>query len=56
MTDPTGLVISLLEKLGVVWNVVRVTPERQEAKRAGAFASAQSVNGMGMEAHSTISR
>jgi stearoyl-CoA desaturase (Delta-9 desaturase) len=33
VTDPTGLVISLLEKLGVVWNVVRVSPERQEAKR-----------------------
>jgi stearoyl-CoA desaturase (delta-9 desaturase) len=33
MTDPTGLVISLLEKLGVVWNVVRVSPERQEARR-----------------------
>ena len=40
MTDPTGLVISLLERLGVVWNVVRITPERQaaktvEARRAG---------------------
>jgi stearoyl-CoA desaturase (delta-9 desaturase) len=32
LTDPTGLVIALLEKLGVVWNVVRVSPERQEAK------------------------
>ena len=38
MTDPTGLMISLLEKLGVVWAVVRITPERQSAKllqRAG---------------------
>jgi hypothetical protein len=26
------LVIALLEKLGVVWNVVRVSPERQQAK------------------------
>jgi len=32
LADPTGLVIALLEKLGVVWNVVRVTPERQAAK------------------------
>jgi stearoyl-CoA desaturase (delta-9 desaturase) len=32
MTDPTGLIISLLEKLGVVWNVVRISPERQRAK------------------------
>jgi hypothetical protein len=24
--------ISLLERLGVVWNVVRVSPERQQAK------------------------
>ena len=34
LADPTGLVIALLEKLGVVWNVVRVTPERQRAKLA----------------------
>jgi stearoyl-CoA desaturase (delta-9 desaturase) len=33
LTDPTGLVISLLERLGVVWNVVRVSPERQQAKQ-----------------------
>ena len=26
MTDPTGLLISLLEKLGLVWNVVRISP------------------------------
>jgi stearoyl-CoA desaturase (Delta-9 desaturase) len=32
LTDPTGLVISLLEKLGIVWNVVRISPERQLAK------------------------
>ncbi len=32
LADPTGLVIALLEKLGVVWNVVRVSPERQAAK------------------------
>jgi stearoyl-CoA desaturase (delta-9 desaturase) len=32
LADPTGLLISALEKLGVVWNVVRITPERQAAK------------------------
>ena len=33
-TDPTGLLIVLLEKLGLVWNVVRISPERQAAKLA----------------------
>jgi stearoyl-CoA desaturase (delta-9 desaturase) len=32
IADPTGLLIALLEKLGLVWNVVRVSPERQAAK------------------------
>jgi stearoyl-CoA desaturase (delta-9 desaturase) len=32
LADPTGLLISILEKLGIVWNVVRVSPERQKAK------------------------
>jgi stearoyl-CoA desaturase (Delta-9 desaturase) len=32
VADPTGLLISVLEKLGIVWNVVRVSPERQRAK------------------------
>jgi stearoyl-CoA desaturase (Delta-9 desaturase) len=32
IADPTGLLIALLEKLGLVWNVVRVSPERQRAK------------------------
>jgi len=30
--DPTGIVIAVLERLGVVWNVVRVSRERQRAK------------------------
>jgi stearoyl-CoA desaturase (delta-9 desaturase) len=30
--DPTGLVIAALEKLGLVWNVVRISPERQQKK------------------------
>jgi stearoyl-CoA desaturase (delta-9 desaturase) len=32
LADPTGLVIVALEKVGIVWNVVRVSPERQAAK------------------------
>jgi stearoyl-CoA desaturase (Delta-9 desaturase) len=32
LADPTGLVIMLLEKVGLVWNVVRVSPDRQAAK------------------------
>jgi stearoyl-CoA desaturase (delta-9 desaturase) len=32
IADPTGLVIALLEKSGLVWNVVRVSPDRQAAK------------------------
>ena len=32
MADPTGLVIVLLERLGIIWNVVRVSPARQAAK------------------------
>jgi stearoyl-CoA desaturase (Delta-9 desaturase) len=32
LTDPTGLVISALERVGLIWNVVRISPERQLAK------------------------
>jgi stearoyl-CoA desaturase (delta-9 desaturase) len=32
LADPTGVLIALLEKVGLVWNVVRVSPERQAAK------------------------
>jgi stearoyl-CoA desaturase (delta-9 desaturase) len=32
--DPSALVIGALEKLGLVWDVVRVDPERQERKAA----------------------
>jgi stearoyl-CoA desaturase (Delta-9 desaturase) len=32
LTDPTGIVIWLLEKVGLIWNVVRISPERQLAK------------------------
>jgi stearoyl-CoA desaturase (delta-9 desaturase) len=40
--DPSAGVIWVLEKLGLVWNVVRITPERQAAKLAGPPASAAS--------------
>ena len=42
MADPTGLLIALLEKLGLVWNVVRVSPDRQAAKLAVAAKDAAS--------------
>jgi len=32
LTDPTGMLIWVLEKLGLVWNVVRISPQRQQAK------------------------
>ena len=33
--DPSAWVISALERFGLVWNVVRIAPERQRAKLAG---------------------
>jgi stearoyl-CoA desaturase (delta-9 desaturase) len=35
--DPSALVIRALERLGLVWDVVRITPERQ-AMKASALA------------------
>jgi stearoyl-CoA desaturase (delta-9 desaturase) len=32
--DPSGIVIRLLERLGLIWDVVRISPERQQASRA----------------------
>ena len=32
--DPSWAIIWGMEKLGLVWNVVRISPERQEAKLA----------------------
>ncbi len=32
--DPTGLVIRALRRVGLAWNVVSITPERQRAKAA----------------------
>jgi stearoyl-CoA desaturase (delta-9 desaturase) len=37
--DPSGAVIGLLQRLGLAWNVVRISPERQEAKLAVAAES-----------------
>jgi stearoyl-CoA desaturase (delta-9 desaturase) len=34
--DPGGIVIRALEKTGLAWNVVRITPERQAQKSIGA--------------------
>jgi len=34
--DPSALVIRAMERLGLAWNVVRIAPERQAAKVAGA--------------------
>jgi stearoyl-CoA desaturase (Delta-9 desaturase) len=36
--DISAMVISLLERLGLAWNVVRISPERQRQKLAGAQA------------------
>jgi stearoyl-CoA desaturase (delta-9 desaturase) len=38
--DPSGLIISAMERVGLAWNVVRITPERQRS-RALARASAR---------------
>ncbi|HZU60207.1 MAG TPA: acyl-CoA desaturase [Solirubrobacteraceae bacterium] len=43
LTDPTGLVIWMLERLGLVWNVVRISPERQAAKALRRAPSAREV-------------
>jgi stearoyl-CoA desaturase (delta-9 desaturase) len=30
--DPSGWIISLMERLGLAWNVIRISPERQRAR------------------------
>ena len=40
LADPTGLVITGLEKCGLAWNVVRISPERQAAKLIDAAQAA----------------
>jgi stearoyl-CoA desaturase (delta-9 desaturase) len=45
LSDPTGLLIVMLEKCGLIWNVVRISPERQAAKlKAAASGAAQAVS------------
>ena len=41
LTDPTGLLITLMEKLGLIWNVVRVSEEKQRAKLVDAAHGAR---------------
>jgi stearoyl-CoA desaturase (delta-9 desaturase) len=36
--DPSALLIGTLERLGLVWNVVRIAPERQQRKALGELA------------------
>jgi stearoyl-CoA desaturase (delta-9 desaturase) len=43
--DPSALIIRTLEKLGLAWKVVRIAPERQEAKLAAAKGERASVAG-----------
>jgi stearoyl-CoA desaturase (delta-9 desaturase) len=38
--DPSALIISALERLGLAWNVVRVSPERQAARRLATDTAA----------------
>jgi stearoyl-CoA desaturase (Delta-9 desaturase) len=38
--DPSGLIISTMARVGLAWNVVRITPERQRAKTLVDAASA----------------
>jgi stearoyl-CoA desaturase (delta-9 desaturase) len=32
--DPSALIIGAMEKLGLAWNVVRISPERQAQRAA----------------------
>jgi stearoyl-CoA desaturase (Delta-9 desaturase) len=38
--DPSGLIITGMQRLGLAWNVVRITPERQRAKTLAEGRSA----------------
>jgi stearoyl-CoA desaturase (delta-9 desaturase) len=37
--DPSALLIAGMERAGLAWNVIRIAPERQEAKAVGASSS-----------------
>jgi stearoyl-CoA desaturase (delta-9 desaturase) len=47
IADPTGLVIALLEKTGLVWNVVRVSPDRQAAKTLPSTRGSKTLSASG---------
>jgi stearoyl-CoA desaturase (delta-9 desaturase) len=47
LADPTGLVIMLLEKAGLVWNVVRVSPDRQAAKALPSARGSKTLHASG---------
>ena len=36
MLDPSAIVIGAMERLGLVWDVVKISQERQAAKLAAA--------------------
>jgi stearoyl-CoA desaturase (delta-9 desaturase) len=38
--DPSGLIIAMMARLGLAWDVVRITPERQRAKTVAAAGAA----------------
>jgi len=40
--DPSALVITAMERLGLAWNVVRIAPERQAARASGSRSGAVS--------------
>jgi stearoyl-CoA desaturase (delta-9 desaturase) len=56
LADPTGLLIALFEKLGLVWNVVRISPERQAAKLTSAAQSARSAASTARQAASSAAQ
>ncbi len=56
ITDPTGLLILMLEKCGLVWGVVRISPERQAAKLKAAASSAAQVASSAAQVASTAAQ
>src|SRR3954453_18842129 len=45
--DPSAWLIAAMERLGLVWDVVRITPERQSQKLAGGVAAGGARHGPG---------
>ena len=41
--DPSAWLIRVMERLGLVWDVVRITPERQAQKLAGTELAPQRI-------------